>query len=383
MNVNLPWKMTLLALSISGIVACGGGGGGGGGAPVNNTNNDTQSRTITKENADEIASLTASGSTVGKSSENPKRADDSSSRSRNASLAGTRSHEEDENEDFEDDDSEDDDSEDDDYEDLDPEALKEWYSDLIGENIQEESACEISGTSSYNITFVQPQESEIYRFEGTIAFDKCQDDKADYRYDGDLKLDYSQGIEQLTIKIEGDYTQQHKSGVKIETTHYKENATETDSTYTTSYSYDATGTPFGDKKVHVTTPTPIVTDESSENPSAGSIRVESEDGSFLTMTVTPDGNGVNISVNGDQEEFKSWSELEGTDLSMFGGADDEDEEDDEETDDDSSDNTDEDDSSDDDSVDEGDSPDEDDEGDEGDESDEGDEGDEDFEDEGE
>lgn len=291
MYVNLPWKKTLLALSISGLVACGGGGGGG--SPDNSAGGGTRGDSINRENATAIASLTAEGGAAGQNSKRPTKADDSSARSK--SDVSSRASE----------------SEEDDFDD------GTDLSEFIGQKYQDTSECAVKGESSYDLTFVQPQASELFRFEGSISFDNCQEDKADYAYDGTLQIIFAGDAEQDQLELTGDYTQNHKSGVEIVTTNYQETAISTETEYASTYSYDATGTPFGDKKVHVKTITPIVTNDESETPLSGSIRIESEDRSFLVMTVTPDGHGVNISVNGEPGEFKSWSELGSVDLNGY------------------------------------------------------------------
>lgn len=298
MNVNLPWKKTLLALSISGLVACGGGGGGG--TPDNSAGGGTRGDSINRENAAAIASLTAEGGGAGKSSKTPTQEKNSSARSKAAAASRAADSEEDE---------------------FDGETD---YSDYIGQNYKDTEECEVKGESSYDLTFVKPQANELYRLQGSMRFDDCQDDKADYAYDGTLQIIYSGDDEQDNLELTGEYTQNHKSGVKIVTTNYQETAISTETEYSSTYSYDATGTPFGDKKVHVKTIAPIVTNDESETPLSGAIRIESEDRSFLVMTVSPDGNGVNISVNGDKEEFTSWSELDSVDLNGYVVKDDED-----------------------------------------------------------
>lgn len=319
MNVNLPWKKTLLALSISGLVACGGGGGGG--APDNSAGGGTRGDSINKENAAAIVSLTAEGGAAGKNSKTPNQTNNSSTRSKidMTSRAGES-----------DEDDSDSESDDDDFD------GETDISELIGQKYQETYECEVKGKSSYDLTFVQPQANELYRFEGSMSFDDCQEDKSDYAYDGTVQIIYGGNDEQDSMQITGEYTQSHKSGVEIVTTNYSETATSTETEYSSTYSYDATGTPFGDKKVHVKTIAPIVTNDESETPLSGAIRVESEDRSFLVMTVTPDGLGVEVSVNGEPGEFKSWSELDSVDLNGY-VVDDEEGEDDDSSDDEGSD----------------------------------------------
>lgn len=354
--------MTLLAVSIANLAACGGGGGGG--EPTGGTPDNNLSTNITRENAQTIAQRVLKGKSVGEDSKKTTKGNASAKASvAKATLSSSSGDSTDDSDDYPeyDDSAGDDDTDDysDDagaYEDGDDESSSD-------SNIEFTQDCGTSGTSYTKLTLDPSNETQLYKYAGPLRLTECRFSGDDYTLDGEFSSAYYYDKDYNFVKFEltGAYTSTFDDGKKLVKSDYSEAASYSIESYNTAFSYVGSGSYFDDATYKIFTTEdlvyPVDGDDYASDPMAGVMRIEDKDGSYLILRISSDGHGVYLSTNGEEEEFKSWKELEDSVLTG-----DEDSSDDQE-DDDSDDSNGSSDSAEDDSEDDADDSDSDDDGD--------------------